>query len=152
MKKGLTPTMQTRLIDAIYARLDVASSRSSAEVLLTLFGAVKSSIGGTALLCSSALYCSLVCERMGPWYRRAVFIGDDLAIHGSSCSCPPNGQGIMVAGVPERRQPNRVGSIHKHEYSGYACWSERFLFGPCLSAQWTALVSWWTHNQLGRAA
>jgi hypothetical protein len=91
------------LIHATSDRLEVTSSSSSAEVLLALLRAAKSSIGRTALLCSSALYCSLVCERAGPWYRRAVFIGDDLAVHGSPCSCAADGQGDMVGVVRPRR-------------------------------------------------
>ena len=55
--------------------------RASAEVLL--FGALESWISRTGLLCGSAFHCSLVCERPGPCYGRAVFIGDDLAVQSS---------------------------------------------------------------------
>ena len=142
----------TQLIVATGDGLEVTLSSSSGEVLFLLSRAVKSSISGTALLCSSAFHCSLVCERPGPCYRRAVFIGDELAVHGSPCSCAPDGQGAMVAPVRPRRQPHALGSIDEHEYSGYARRSKHFLFGPCLSDQWTALGSWWTHKQLCGAA
>jgi hypothetical protein len=66
--------------DATGAQSEVNCFLAGGEVMLTLFGAVKSSITGTALLCSSALDCSLVRERPGSCYRRAVFIGDDLAV------------------------------------------------------------------------
>ena len=72
----------TRLTDATGDRLEVASSSSSAQVLLRLFRAVESSISGTALVCSTTLHCSFVCERSGQRYGRAVFISDDLAIQG----------------------------------------------------------------------
>src|SRR6266487_3924913 len=128
-----------RLIDPITEGQEVTSSSSSSsssstEVLLTLFRAAKSSVGRIALLCSSTPDFSLVCERPGPWYRRAVFIGDDLAIHRSPCSCAADGQGPMVAGVRQRRQPHPLGSIDEHEYSGYPCRSKHLLLRPCLSA------------------
>jgi hypothetical protein len=139
-------------IDATFDRPGLTTCSSSAEVLLVLFQAVQSSISGTALVCDSALDCNLVCERPGPCYRRAVFIGDDLAVPGSPCSCAPDGQGAMVARVRPRRQPHTLESIDEHEYSGYACRSKHFLFGLCLSGQWTALGSRWTHKQLCGAA
>jgi hypothetical protein len=143
LKKELTSTVQIispsfrrfyRGKNATYDRLEVTSSWTSAEVLHTLFRAVKSSISRTALVCSSALHCSLICERPGPWYRRAVFIGDDLAVQSSPRPCAPHGQGALVALVGHRRQPHTLGSIDQHEYCGYACRSEHFLFQPCLSA------------------
>jgi hypothetical protein len=137
-----------RCIDATDDRLEVTCSSSSAEVVLMLSRAVKSSIGRITLLCSSALDCSFFCERPGPWYRRAVFVGDDLAVQGSPCSYAADGQGVMVARVQPRRQPHPLESIDEHEYCDYACRSEHFLFRPCLSAQWTALGSRWTHKQL----
>jgi hypothetical protein len=142
----------TRLIVATGDGLEVTSSSSSGKVLLMLFRAVKSSISGTGLRCSSALHCSVVCERPGSCYRWAVFIGDDLAVQGSPCSCAADGQGVMVALVRQRRQPHALGSIDEHEYCDYACRSEHFLFGPCLSGQWTALCGRWTHKQLCWAA
>jgi hypothetical protein len=122
----------TRLLHVGYDRLEVICSSWAAEVLLMLFRAVKSSIVRTALLCSSTLRCSVVCERPGPCYRRAVFIGDVLAVHGSPCSCALHGQSAMVAPVQQRRQPDPLGSIDEHEYCGYACRSKHFLFGPCV--------------------
>jgi hypothetical protein len=133
-------------------RLEVTSSSSSTEVLLTLFRAVKSTIRRVALLCGSARDCSLVCERPEPWYRRAVFTGDELAVQGSSCSYAPDRQGAMVARVRQRRQPHALGSIDEHEYSGYAGRSKHFLFRSCFSRQWTAFGSRWTRKQLGGAA
>src|SRR6266550_7571343 len=137
-------------IDATSNRPGVTTCSSSAEVLLVLFRAVQSSISGTALLCSSALDCSLVCERPGSCYGRAVFTSDDLAVQRSPRSPPPHRQSAVVALVQRRRQPHALGSINKHEHSGYACRSKHFLFGPCLSEQWTALRSRWAHRQLGR--
>ena len=124
----------TRLLHATSDRLEVTSSCFSAEVLLALLRAIESSISRSALLCSSADHRGLVCERPGPCYRRAVFIGDDLAVQGSPCSCAPDGQGAMVALVRPRRQPHTLESIDEHEQSGYARRSKHFLFGPCLSA------------------
>jgi len=46
---------------------------------------------------------SLVCERPGPCYGRAVFLGDDLAVDGSPCSYAPDGQGALLATVQQRR-------------------------------------------------
>ena len=138
----------TRLIVATGDGLEVTSSSSSGKVLPVLFRAVKSSISGTGLRCSRALHCSLICERPGPWYRRAVFVGDDLAVPSRACSSPPRGQGAMVALFRPGRQPHTLESIDEHEYFDYACRSEHFLFRPCLSAQWTALGSRWTHKQL----
>jgi hypothetical protein len=62
---------------------EVTCFLAGGEVMLMLFRAAKSSISRLRLLCSSALDCNLVCERPGPWYRRAVFISDDLAVDGS---------------------------------------------------------------------
>src|SRR6266487_997549 len=87
----------TRLIVATGDGLEVTSSSSSGELLLMLFRALKSSIARAALVCRSAFDCSLVCECPGPCYRRAVFIGNDLAVQSSPCSRPPHGQGAMVA-------------------------------------------------------
>jgi len=142
----------TRLIDTTGDRLEIISSSSSGEVLPVLFRAVKSSTGRTALLCSSAFHRRFVSERPGPCYRRAVFIGDDLAVQGSPCSCAPDGQGAMVALVQFGRPPHTLGSIDEHEYFGYARRSKHFLFGLCLSGQWEALGSRWTRTQLGGAA
>jgi hypothetical protein len=148
--KELTSTVQKLNLD-FRDRSRVASSLSAAEVLLMLFRAVKSSIGGTALLCSGAVYCSLVCDRQ-PWYRRAIFTPNDLAAQSRPCSSPAHGQGVMVARVRPRRQPHALESIDEHEYCGYARKSEHFLCRSCVSAQRTALGSRWTHKQLGGAA
>jgi hypothetical protein len=82
--------------------LEVTSCSSSAE-LLTPSRAAKSPISRTALLCGGALHCSLGCERLGPCYRWAVFISDDLAIHGGACSPATGGQGDVVAFFRPRR-------------------------------------------------
>jgi hypothetical protein len=137
----------TQLIVATGDGLEVTLS-SSGEVLFLLSRAVKSSITGS----SSTVHCSFLCERPGPCYRRAVFIGDGLAVQGSPCSCAADGQSAMVAPVRQWRQPDTLGSIDEHEYSGYACRSKHFLFGRGLSGQWTALGSRWTPKQLGGAA
>ncbi len=147
LKKELTFTVQILNL-AFRDRSEVFSSSSSAEVLLMLFRAAKSSIGRIALLCSSALHCSLVCERPGSWYRRAVVIGDDVAVQGMPCSCAPDGRGAMVALVQFGRPPQTLGSIDEHAYSRCASRSKHLLFGPCLSGQWTALRSRWARIQL----
>src|SRR6266487_2795464 len=84
-------------IDATSDRRGVTTCSLSAEALLVLLRPVENSISRAALVCRSPFDCSLVCERPGPWYRRAVFIGDDLAVQSSPCSRPPHGQGAMVA-------------------------------------------------------
>ena len=122
-----------RCIDETADRLEVTSSSSSAGGLLLRFRAVKSSIDRTALLCSSAVHCSLVCEGPGSCYRRAIFVGHDLAVQGSTRSSPSHRQGALVALVRQRRQPHALGSIGQHQYSAYACGSEHILFRPCLS-------------------
>src|SRR5437773_9324667 len=87
MLHARTPCGGTRLTVATSDGPEVTSSSLSAEVLLVLFRAAKSSLNRIGLCCSSALHCSLVCERPGPWYRRAGFIGDYLAVQNSLCSC-----------------------------------------------------------------
>lgn len=124
----------TRLIVATGDGLEVTSSSSSGELLLMLFRALKSSIARAALVCRSPFDCSLVCERPGSCYGRAVFASDDLAVQRSPRSPPPHRQSAVVALVQRRRQPHALGSINKHEHSGYACRSKHFLFRPCLSA------------------
>jgi hypothetical protein len=76
--------------DATGDRSGVICSLRCAEALLTLFGAAKSSISCAALVCSSAVACSGICERPGPCYGRPVFIGEDLAIQSRPCSSPPH--------------------------------------------------------------
>jgi hypothetical protein len=102
-------------IDATGAQSEVNCFLAGGEVLLTLFGPAESSTNRTALLCGNTAYCSLVCERPGPCYRGAVFLGDDLAVQGSPCSCAADGQGAMVAPVRPGRQPHPLGSIDQHE-------------------------------------
>jgi hypothetical protein len=120
--------------DATDAQSEVTCFLADGEVLLALFGPAESSSNRITLLCSNALGCSLVCERPGPCYRRAIFIGDDLAILGRARSSPPHRQSAMVACIQQRRQPHPLESIDKHEYCGYPCRSKHFLFRPCLSA------------------
>ena len=136
----------------IHARYDRLEFTSSAEVLLTLFRAVKSSINRTALVWGSAVAGSRVCERSGPCYRRAVFIGDDLAAQGSPCSSPPHREGAILGPVRRGLLSGTLESIDKHQYCGYATRSKSFLFRPCFSAQWTALNTGWTHRHLGGVA
>ena len=150
-KKDLTSALET-MIAGFRDWSGVASSSSSAQGLFMLLRAVKSSISGTALDCGSALACSLVCERSGSCYRRAVFIGDDLAAHASPCSSPPHREGAILEPVRRRPLPSTLESIDKHQYCGYATRSKSFLFRPCFSAQWTALSSRWTRNELCGAA
>jgi hypothetical protein len=139
-------------IDASGGQSEVDCFLAGDEVLLTLLGPAKSSICRTALLCSSALACSLVCERPEPCYRRAVFIGDDLAVRSNPRSPPPHRQGALLA-PHQRRQPHTLESIDEHEYSGYACRGKHFLCRLFLSGQWTALRSRWAADkQLDRAA
>jgi hypothetical protein len=130
----------------------VASSSSSTQGLFMLLRAVKSSINRTALVCSSAFNWRLVCERSGSCYRRAVFIGDDLAAKGSPCSSPAHREGAILGPVRRGLLPATLESIDKHEYCGYTTRSKSFLFRPCLPVQWTALNSRWTHRHLGGAA
>jgi hypothetical protein len=88
--------------DASGAQSEVTCFLAGAEVLLTLFQAAKISISRIALLCGNTAYCSLVCECPGPCYRRAVFIGDDLAIPSGPRTSAPHRQGVMVARVQPR--------------------------------------------------
>src|SRR4030095_5763051 len=120
--------------DATGAKSEVTCFLAGGEVLLTLLRAIKSSMVRTASFCISALDCSLICECPGPWYRRAVFIGDELAVHGMPCSYAADGQGAILAPVYPRRQPYPLGSIDEQEYCGYACRRKHFLFRPCLFA------------------
>jgi hypothetical protein len=83
--------------DATGAQSEVTYFLGGDEVLLTIFGAIKSSITRIALVCRSGVHPNVVCERPGSCDRRAIFIGDELAILGSACSCAPAGQGVMVA-------------------------------------------------------
>jgi hypothetical protein len=151
LKKVLTSTAQ--IINPRFRdRSGVGSSLACAGVWLMLYRAVKTSISGAALLCNRATHCCLVCERPGPRYRRTVFFSYDLAVQGMPCSSASYRQGAMVAHVRERRQPHALESPNQHEYSGYACGSEHFLFRPCVSAQRTTPRSRWTHKQLGGTA
>jgi hypothetical protein len=150
-KKDLTSALQT-MIAGFRDWSGVASSSSSAQGLFMLLRAVKSSISGTALDCGSALACSLVCERSGSCYRRAVFIGDDLAAKGSPCSSPSHREGAILGPVRRGLLSGTLESIDQHQYCGYATRSKSFLFRPCFSAQWTALNTGWTHRHLGGAA
>src|SRR6266550_5242690 len=136
------------LMDATDDRSEVTCFFRGDEASLTLLRAAKSPITRIALLCSSGLHPNVVCERPGPCYRRAVFIGDELAVDSSPCSCDPDGQGAILAAVRLRRQPHPLESFDQHEYCAYACRSKHFLFRPRLSAQWPAVGSWWTHKQL----
>jgi hypothetical protein len=78
LKKELTSAEQILNLD-FRDWLGVTCPPASAEVPLELFRAVKSSSNRTALPCSSAVDCSLACERTESCHRRAVFIGDNLA-------------------------------------------------------------------------
>jgi hypothetical protein len=60
--------------------LGVISSSACAEASVLPFRTVKSWRSRISVLCSSAVHSSLVCERPRPGYRRAIFIGDDLAL------------------------------------------------------------------------
>jgi hypothetical protein len=138
--------------DATDDRSEVTCFLGVAEALLKLLRAVERSISGIALVCGGALDCSFVYERPGPCYRRAVFLGDDLAAPGSACSSPSHREGAILGPVRRRRLPATLESIDKHEYCGYTTRSKSFLFRPCLPVQWTALNSRWTHRHLGGAA
>jgi hypothetical protein len=118
--------------DGTGARSEVTCVLGGGEPLL--FAAVKSSISCAALVCSSAVACSRICERPGPCYRRAVFIGDNLAIPGSPRPSPPHRQGAMVACIQQWRQPHPLESIDKHEYCGHTRRSKHFLFRSCVYA------------------
>jgi hypothetical protein len=83
--------------DGTGAQSEVTCFLAGGEVLVMLSRAAKSSISRIRLLCSSALDCNLVCERPGPCYRGAVFIGDDLAAQSGTRSAPSHRQGAMVA-------------------------------------------------------
>jgi hypothetical protein len=93
---------RSTISDASGAHSEVTCFLAGAEVLLTLFGAVTNSITRFALLCSSAFDCSFVCQRPRPCYRRAVFIGDDLAAQTSPCSSPSHREGAILGPVRRR--------------------------------------------------
>ena len=97
-KKRLTSSKQIRYL-TFCDRSGVACSSAWTQVSFSFFGAATSSIDRTVLPCSSAVDCSLVCERTGPCYDWAVFAGDDLAIHSSPCSAIANRQGALVATI-----------------------------------------------------
>ena len=82
-EKVLTTTLQ--ILNLNFRDRSGIIFSSFTEVLLMLFRAVGSSVGRTGLVCSSTPDCSLVRERSEPCYRRAVFIGEDLAVQGSPC-------------------------------------------------------------------
>ena len=146
-KKALTSIAQ--IISLLFRDWEeVACSSASAEVLLVLFSAVKSSTGCAALVYSSAFDWRVICERSGSCNRGAVFIRDDLAQCGNSCSFAADRQSPVL---------DKGGSIPTLE-SGDKCGhpsceigGKYFLFEPCLSGQWTALGSRWPHKQLGGA-
>jgi len=137
--------------DATDGRSEVTFFLGVAEALRKLLPAVERSISGAALVCRSPFACSLVCERPGSCYRRAVFIGDELAAHASPCSSTAHRKGAILEPVRRRPLPSTLESIDKHQYCGYATRNKCFLFRPCFSAQWTALNSRWTHRHLGGA-
>jgi hypothetical protein len=137
--------LRITISDATGAQSEVTCFLGGGEALLMFFRAVKSSISGTALLCSSALHWSLLCERPGPGYSRTVFIGDDLALRGNSCSFAADRQS------PLRDKRGSLPTLESRDESGHPSCSiggKYFLFGPCLSAKWTALGSRWTRKQL----
>jgi hypothetical protein len=98
LKKELTSAKQISYL-TFCDRSRVPRSSGGAEVSLALFGGVASPSDRTVLCCSSAVHCSLVCERTGRCYRRPIFAGDDLAIHSSPCSVIANRQGALVATI-----------------------------------------------------
>jgi hypothetical protein len=126
----------------------VTSSSACAEASVLSFRTVKSWRGRISVLCSSAVHSSLVCERPGPGYSRAVFVSDDLALRGNSCSFATNRQSPLL---DKGRSLPALGSSDKCGYPGCDIGGKYFLFGACLSGQWTALGSRWTHNELGGA-
>jgi hypothetical protein len=132
--KNFAPPFPDMTSDATDDRSEVICFLGGGEGSLTLFGPAESSSNRTALLCGNTAYCSLVCERSGSCYRRAVFIGDDLAAQGSPCSSPPHREGAILG--PVRRGPlsGTLESIDQHQYCGYATRSKSFLFRPCLPA------------------
>ena len=132
-------------------RVEITCSSMSDKVLLVLLRAAKRAIGRTVVVCGSAVAGSRICECPGSCYRRAVFIGDELAAHASPCSSAAHREGAILEPVRRRPLPSTLESIDKHQYCGYATRSKSFLFRPCLSAQWTALNSRWTHRYLGGA-
>jgi hypothetical protein len=134
--------------DATDGRSEITYFWGGGEGSLTVFEPAESSSDRTALLRSSAADCSLVYECPGSCYRRAVFLGNDLAAQGSPCSPPPHREGAILGPVRPGLLPGTLESIDKHQYCGYATRSKSFLFRPCLPAQWTALNSWWTPRHL----
>ena len=86
-----------------YDRRQILCVLLSAESPLIRFYTDEYSRCSTALAPYIILLRSFVFARPEPFHRRAVFAGDDLAVHGSPCSCAPDGQGAMVAAVRQRR-------------------------------------------------
>jgi hypothetical protein len=92
----------TIISDASGAHSEVTCFLAGGEVLLTLFGVGTNSITRFALLCSSTFDCSFVCQRPGPRYRWAVFIGDELAVQTSPCSSPPHREDAILGPIQRR--------------------------------------------------
>ncbi len=146
-KKTLTSTIQIINLD-FRDRIEVTCSLASAEVLLVLFSAIKSSTGCAVLVCSSAFDWRIICERPGSCNRGAVFIGDDMALRGNSCSFAADRQSPLL---DKGRSLPALESGDKCGHSSCSIGRQYFLFEPCLSGQWTALGSRWPRNQLGGA-
>jgi hypothetical protein len=79
-----------------YDRRQITCVLLSAESRLIRFYMDEYSRCSTALASYITLLRSFVFACPEQCHGRAVFIGDDLAIHGGPCSCPPHGQGDMV--------------------------------------------------------
>jgi len=153
LKIGLTRCDHTREPQAFddshlvtYVRRQVICVLLSTESPLIRFYTDEYSRCSTALASYITLLRSFVFACPEQCHGRAIFIGDDLAIRSGPCSCPPHGQGDMVAPVQSGILPHTLGSIGGHEYPGSGSDHKHFLFRPCLSVQWTALRSRWTRG------
>jgi hypothetical protein len=100
------PTREPRFFDSqlvTYDRPQVICVLLSPESPLIRFEMDEYSRCSTALASYITLLRSFVFACPEQCHGRAVFIGDDLAIRSGPCSCPPHGQGDMVALVQSGR-------------------------------------------------
>jgi len=111
-------TREPRALDdshlVTYDRRQIICVLLSAESPLIRFEMDEYSRCSTALASYITLLRSFVFACPEQCHGRAVFVGDDLAIHGAPCSCPPHGQGDMVVQLELWRLPHPLGSIGEH--------------------------------------
>ena len=115
-----------------YDRPEVICVLLSPESPLLRFEMDEYSRCSTALASYVTLLRSFVFACPEQCHGRAVFIGDDLAIHSGPCSCPAHRRGDLVAPVFRRLLPATLGSNDEHDYCGCTTRSKHLRFGPCL--------------------